>query len=86
MNIEKYDFELDKIIEIVLNKQYTKILLQLPDGLKCFADKIQTKIQEKTNCEVLIWAGSNFGACDIPMNVEKLGVDLIVHFGHSKWN
>ena len=34
---------------------------------------------------VLIWAGSNFGACDLPVDVERAGVDLIIHFGHSPW-
>ncbi len=82
---QNYNFEIDKIIETILSNNHNKVLLQLPDGLKPFANEIQEKIQSKTNVQVLIWAGSNFGSCDIPSDVEKLGVDLIIHFGHSKW-
>ena len=33
-----------------------------------------------------IWLGSCFGGCDIPVEVDKLGVDLIIQFGHSDWS
>ncbi len=80
-----YNLELDKVIEAIKEKKYSKICLQLPDGLKIHAVEITDAIRKETDAEVLIWAGSNFGACDIPLEVERLGVDALFHFGHSKW-
>jgi len=86
MELDKYELDIEKIISNITKNKYKKILLQLPDGLKPLADQIQEKIQKETDSKIFIWAGSNFGACDVPLHVEKLNFDLIVHFGHSKWN
>jgi 2-(3-amino-3-carboxypropyl)histidine synthase len=80
-----YDLEVDRIIETIKNKSYKKICLQLPDGLKIHALNITDRIRDATGVEVIIWAGSNFGACDLPLEVSKLGVDALFHFGHSCW-
>lgn len=82
---EQYDLEIDKLIESIKEKESSRILLQLPDGLKPAANYIQEKIKARTDCKIFIWAGSNFGSCDIPMEAERLDIDLIVAFGHSKW-
>ena len=80
-----YNLEIDRIVELINEKGYKKICLQLPDGLKPRAQEIVDTLFEKTTAQVLIWAGSNFGACDIPLEVERLGVDALIHFGHSEW-
>ena len=80
-----YELELERIIAIIKDKSYSKVCLQLPDGLKIHAVELTDAIREKTGAEVIIWAGSNFGACDIPLEVSKLGVDVLFHFGHSSW-
>ena len=80
-----YDLEIETIVNLINSKNHKKILLQFPDGLKQNSNEVCDKIKEETNSDVTIWAGSNFGGCDIPLEVEKLGFDLIVHFGHSKY-
>ena len=80
-----YDLELERIIEAIKEKSYKKVCLQLPDGIKPLAKKITDAIQKETDAKVIIWAGSNFGACDLPLEVERLGVDVLIHFGHSEW-
>ena len=80
-----YDMELDRLVSVIKEKKYSKICLQLPDGLKVHAVDIADFVKEKTGVEIIIWAGSNFGSCDIPIEVERLGVDCLFHFGHSKW-
>ena len=80
-----YDLELERAIEKIRKEDAKKVCIQLPDGLKPKADIIQKEIQDKTNVEVLIWAGSCFGACDIPKDLEKFGVDLLIQWGHSEW-
>ena len=80
-----YDLELENAIEKI-NKEKPKLTcIQLPDGLKQYAEDIQIKITQNTNTKVIIWAGSCYGACDLPIEVQHLGVDLIIQWGHSEW-
>ncbi len=80
-----YDLELEKIIGEIKKQKPKLVCLQLPDGLKPKAEEMQKAIEERTNAQVLIWGGSCFGSCDLPLEVKKLGVDLLVHFGHAPW-
>ncbi len=82
-----YDLELDKVVSEVKKIQAKKICLQLPDGLKPFANEIVDELEKKFNSEGLsvqiwIWAGSAFGACDIP---PLRDFDLLINFGHLKF-
>ena len=81
----EYDLELDRVIAEVHKQQAKLVCIQLPDGLKPEAAAIQDAIESKTPAKVVIWAGSCFGACDMPMGVQRLGVDLLVHWGHTQW-
>lgn len=77
----KYDFETDNVIKKIREKKAKKVLLQFPEGLKSNATEIANAIEKATGAIVMIWAGSCFGACDIP-NVKA---DLVVQYGHSKF-
>ena len=80
-----YDLELEKVIERI-NKDNAKLVcIQLPDGLKPRAKEIHQAIEQNTKASAVIWMGSCFGACDVPLQVERLGVDLLVQCGHSTW-
>lgn len=85
---EKYELEIDKIVKTIKKEKAKRVLLQFPDGLKPWATAIEQEIEKKVgkNVELFIWLGSCFGACDVPVQTEKLGVDLIVQFGHSAWD
>ena len=83
---EKYDLELDKIIKKIKISKAKLVLLQFPDGLKPYATVIENYLKEKTNSEFLIWMGSCYGACDVPVlgkEFEKK-IDLIIQFGHNE--
>ncbi len=80
-----YALEIDRIAERIAKNRAKRVCIQLPDGLKPKADEIQRELEKKTGAEVLIWAGSCFGACDTPQGLERLSVDLLVQFGHSEW-
>lgn len=87
-DIEKeYELELDRIIKTIKKQRARKVLLQFPDGLKQVSNVIAEEIEKKTRVEIIIWMGSCFGSCDVPAPamLEKLGIDLVVQFGHSKW-
>jgi len=85
-DIEKeYDLELDKVVKTIKEQKAKKILLQVPDGLKPYSTVIARYLENKTKAECIIWLGTCYGACDLPLGTEKM-VDLVVQFGHSKWN
>jgi len=79
-----YDLELDRVVKEIKRQKPRLVCIQLADGLKPIADKIQKEIEQKTNTNVLIWAGSCFGACDVPTQI-KDKVDMLIQFGHSEW-
>lgn len=81
----QYDLELPRIVKEIKAKKAKLVCLQLPDGLKPKAKEMADAIREETGAEVLIWAGSNYGACDLAIDVQRLGVDLLIHYGHSEW-
>lgn len=78
---EKYNFEIDSIVKKINSEKYKTVLLQFPDGFKQYATQIADLISAKTKCDIRIWLGSCFGACDIP----KTDDDLIIQFGHAPW-
>lgn len=83
---EKYDIELEKIIFKIKKTKAKLVLLQFPDGLKQYATSVVDYLKSKTNAEFLIWFGSCYGACDIPVlgNKIKPKIDLTIQFGHNE--
>ena len=78
----KYDLEMERIIKEIKKVKAKKVCIQLPDGLKKYAGDIKDRLERETRTEVLIWLGSCYGACDVP----DIKVDLLVQWGHEKWN
>jgi 2-(3-amino-3-carboxypropyl)histidine synthase len=79
-----FDFEEERIKQEITKLGAKRVLLQLPEGLKPEGPRL-AKIIEKSGALPIISADPCYGACDIALNeAERLGVDLIVHFGHSK--
>ena len=81
----EYDLELNNAVEKIKEKNAKLVCIQLPEGLRPMANKISAELKDKTGATILIWAGSCYGACDLPLEVEKLGVDLLIHWGHKEW-
>ena len=80
-----YDLEMERVINTIKKKNSKKILIQLPDGLKPKAKEIADEVKEKTGVLPYIWIGSCYGACDVPFDVERLGIDLLIQWGHKEW-
>jgi 2-(3-amino-3-carboxypropyl)histidine synthase len=79
-----YRIDYEKIMSAISDQQAKRVMVQLPDGLKDKALEIQEKLKG-TGADILFWSGSNFGACDLPVGLEKLGVDMLIHLGHTEW-
>lgn len=80
----QYNLELDKVIEKIKRENAKLVCIQLAEGLKPRAGEIKEEVEAKTKANVLIWADTCFGACDVPLELEKLGVDILIQFGHSE--
>jgi 2-(3-amino-3-carboxypropyl)histidine synthase len=79
-----FDFEEERIKEEIAKLNAKRVLLQLPEGLKPEGPRL-AKIVEKAGALPVISADPCYGACDIATaEAERLGIDLIVHFGHAK--
>ena len=78
----KYDLELEKAVEKINKEKAKLVCIQLPDGLKERATEISKYLEEKTEATIIIWLGSAWGACVIPV----LDVDLLIQWGHSDWD
>lgn len=83
--MNNYDLELGEVITKIKETKAKTVCLQLPDGLKPKAREIEEKIAAGTKTRVLIWLGSNFGACDVPLGLEQLNIDLLISWGHTRF-
>ena len=83
---QKYDLELNKVVNNIKKSKAKLILLQFPDGLKKYATEIVDYLEGKIKgVEFLIWLGTCYGACDLPVGLDKLKskIDLTIQFGHN---
>ena len=85
MKLSEFNIDLEELTKMINDKDYKKILLQVPEGLKTNYYKLIDFIEERTKANFIISADPCFGACDIPnYNLKKLDIDLIVHIGHTE--
>ena len=80
--MNQFDFDLNRIIDIINEKHYKLVGLQFPEGFKREAFNIAGKLEEKTGVSIIISGNPCFGACDIDI-VLASKVDILFHFGHS---
>jgi len=80
------EFELEPAIENIKKYGGEYVAIQMPDGLRHRAVEIARRIEKETQAKVLIWAGTCFGACDIPVCLKDLNVKFLIHIGHESMN
>jgi 2-(3-amino-3-carboxypropyl)histidine synthase len=80
---EQYDLDFEKIVDLIKKNNAKRILLQFPDGLKQYAKSIVNYLEDKTKKSFLIYFGTCFGACDTPIGLENMKIDLIIQIGHN---
>jgi len=79
-----FDFEEERIKQEIAKLRAKRVLLQLPEGLKPEGPRL-AEIIERTGAVPIISADPCYGACDLATaEAERLGIDLIIHFGHAK--
>jgi 2-(3-amino-3-carboxypropyl)histidine synthase len=79
-----FDLEEERVRQEISRFSAKRILIQLPEGLKPEATRL-AKIVEKSGALPIISADPCYGACDLTtLEAESIGIDLIIHYGHSK--
>jgi 2-(3-amino-3-carboxypropyl)histidine synthase len=76
-----YDLDLERAIVAIRKNKAKKVLVQLPEGLKPLGPEIADRLEQETGADVHLWAGTCFGACDIP---QVKGYDLLIQWGHNE--
>lgn len=81
-----YNFEIDKIVEIIKRNNYRVVSLQFPDGLRDYSTLVAEKIEEKIPALItLISSNPCYGACDlVDEDAMNLGAEALFHFGHAQ--
>ncbi|MFC6835917.1 diphthamide biosynthesis enzyme Dph2 [Halomarina ordinaria] len=80
----EWDYELERIVEAVEERDATKVGLQFPEGLKRRGSAVADDLRELLGEEVrvLISGQPCYGACDLDTYLMRR-TDVFVHFGHS---
>ena len=80
----EWDYELDRILEAVEERDATRVGLQFPEGLKRRAPLVADDLREllPKNVTVTISGQPCYGACDLDTYLMRR-CDVFVHFGHS---
>lgn len=79
-----YNFELPKTIWRLRQMQAKRVALQMPEGLTMFAVQLCNIIERFTEADTVIMGDVTYGACCVDdFTAKALGVDLLVHYGHS---
>ncbi len=82
--MKQFDFEEERIKQEITKLGAKRVLIQLPEGLKPEGPRL-AKIVEKTGALPIVSADPCYGACDLATaEAESIGVNLIIHYGHSK--
>jgi len=84
MKASSFDFEEERLKEEIRKRGAKRVLFQLPEGLKAEAPRLAL-IAEKMGAVAIVSADPCYGACDLAVQeVQNLGADLLVHYGHSE--
>ncbi|CAB3220603.1 unnamed protein product [Arctia plantaginis] len=81
---QNYNFEIHKTIWRIRSLDAKRVALQMPEGLTMFATTLCDIIETFTDADTVIMGDVTYGACCIDdFTAIALGVDLLVHYGHS---
>ncbi|SFB99859.1 2-(3-amino-3-carboxypropyl)histidine synthase [Halobiforma haloterrestris] len=80
----EWDYELERIIDAIEERDAEKVGLQFPEGLKRRGPSVADDLRELVDDDVtfLLSGQPCYGACDLDTYLMKR-TDVFVHFGHS---
>ncbi len=84
MKIAEYTIDLEHAVQIINEKQYHRVALQLPEGLKIHMPTIVAFLEKHTDASLVVAADPCFGACDPAHTaLQDVGVDFVIQLGHE---
>ncbi|MFC6717607.1 diphthamide biosynthesis enzyme Dph2 [Natrialbaceae archaeon GCM10025810] len=80
----EWDYELERIVDAIEERDATKVGLQFPEGLKRRGPRVADDLRELVGDDVTIMISGQpcYGACDLDTFLMRR-TDVFVHFGHS---
>ncbi|MFW6000494.1 MAG: diphthamide biosynthesis enzyme Dph2, partial [Halorubrum sp.] len=80
----EWDYELDRIVEAIEERDASKVGLQFPEGLKRRGPKVADDLREVAPDDVTFMLSGQpcYGACDLDTYLMRR-TDVFVHFGHT---
>ncbi len=84
MDLSGYIIDIESAVQLIKEKHYKTIAIQIPEGLKRSIFPLVDYIRKETNATVLVSADPCFGACDVVnYELKNMDVDCVVHIGHT---
>jgi len=84
MEISGYIVDIESAVQVIQEKHYKTIAVQIPEGLKRSIFALVDFIKKETEVTVLVSADPCFGACDVVnYELKNLDVDCVIHIGHT---
>lgn len=84
MEISGYIIDIESVVNLIIQKNYKTIAVQVPEGLKRSIFPLVDFIKKETGATVLVSANPCFGACDVVnYELKNMDVDGVVHIGHT---
>ncbi|UCG36023.1 MAG: diphthamide biosynthesis enzyme Dph2 [Candidatus Bathyarchaeota archaeon] len=81
---KSHDLEQRRLAEKILKARAKFVLIQLPEGLKTYGPELAYSV-ENLGALAIVSADPCYGGCDLAISeAERLGADLLVHYGHTK--
>ena len=59
-----FDVDIPGIVQVISEKEYSNVLLQVPEGMKPGAVKLASYLEKETGTQVFIDGELCYGACD----------------------
>ncbi len=80
----EWDYELDRIVDAVCQRDAETVGLQFPEGLKRRGPKVVDDLRDRLGEDVTVMLSGQpcYGACDLDTYLMRR-TDVFVHFGHS---
>jgi 2-(3-amino-3-carboxypropyl)histidine synthase len=84
MEISGYIVDIESAVQVINQKHYKTIAVQVPEGLKRSIFPLVDFIKKETGATVLVSADPCYGACDVVnYELKNMDVDCVVHLGHT---
>ncbi len=84
MELAGYTIDIESAVQLIKEKHYKTLVVQIPEGLKRSIFPLVDYIKKETNATVLVSADPCFGACDVVnYELKNLDADCVIHIGHT---